>query len=139
MRSGDKQAVSPVLATLLLIMIAVVAGGLTYAWAMSFASNQLATAGVFLVLDRVHSWSGSDVYVTIKNSGSATATIDAAYIGTKPGLYDSSNSGLSTDIPPGTATDLQLTDSFAPGTVYYFRIVYTNGYAIEFSARYPTS
>ena len=79
----SKEGISPILATLLLIVIAVAAVIVTYAWVMTFTASQTGQAGVFLKKDSV-AWNStaSTITVYVRNTGTADGQIDAVYIGT---------------------------------------------------------
>jgi len=108
-----KKGISPILATLLLIVIAVAAVIVTYAWVMTFTTTQTGQAGAVLqeVNTRFYNVSSTKyIDVTLMNSGTADAKITKVYVGTS------------------SATLIDMTDSvvFAPAT----KIVKANGGSI---------
>jgi flagellin-like protein len=139
----SKKAISPILATLLLIVIAVAAIVVTYAWVMTYTSSTTTQAGIILRKDSV-SWSGNTtIIVYVRNTGTADATLDAVYIGTS-----NTNLALHTDVtynPPtqvvskdgGTITVTVYSYSWDPQTTYYFRIVPRVGEALVFQEKSP--
>ena len=148
----NRKAVSPVLATLLLIAIAVGAGVITYAWVMGFVGTQTATSGVVLTVDvAIADDSDGQLKITVRNTGTARATMDVCYVGLYPGIYEYSTSTMTFsgefttagDLDPGKVgtvtideTDLGIT--FTAGDTYYFKLVCTNGYAVEQSVTATT-
>jgi flagellin-like protein len=89
----NKKAVSPIIATLLLILIAVAAGVIIYVWAASYIGQQIGTAGgqeTFVITNVKYYKSGGINYVnvTIINQGSVAINI------TSVKLYNSSYTGL---------------------------------------------
>jgi flagellin-like protein len=106
----SKKAISPILATLLLIVIAVAAIVVTYAWVMTYTSSTTQQAGVMLREDNVNFYTDSgtkkiDIY--IKNIGTSDTKITAVYI----------DSTLQTTNP---STPLSITvDSTVKVTVSY--------------------
>jgi flagellin-like protein len=84
----SKKGISPILATLLLIVIAVAAIIVTYAWVMTYMGAQTGQAGV-LIKETIVRWYGSPTDsaknrtdVSIKNVGTTTVKITAMYMGT---------------------------------------------------------
>ena len=80
----SKKGISPVLATLLLIVIAVSAIIITYAWVMTYTGSTANQAGAVLTLENVRYYnsSGLKVDLTIRNSGTADAQVAEVYQGT---------------------------------------------------------
>ena len=143
--SRSRKAISPILATLLLIVIAVSAIVITYAWVTTFLTGTTGGAGVFLKYDSVYwnSTSPKSIIIYIRNQGTSDAEIDAVYIGTS-----------STNLPPQTSVTyspskiayasggkvtITVTYTWAVDTTYYFRIVPKVGTAYEFSLKSPPS
>ncbi len=76
----NRRGVSPVIATLLLVAIAVAASVVTYTWAMSMVANQSAQSQTGIKIDQVmfganSGGTGCGVLVTIRNTGSIAATV----------------------------------------------------------------
>ena len=81
----SKKAISPILATLLLIVIAVAAIVVTYAWIMTYMGSASQQASVILYNENVRFYSNSTGYFTdlvIGNSGTGDTQIVRLYIGT---------------------------------------------------------
>jgi flagellin-like protein len=100
----SKKGISPILATLLLIVIAVAAVIVTYAWVMTFTTTQTTTAGKMIKFDSAVINATSDVVtVYVRNSGTEVVTVDKIYI---DGVgYTSGVTGLPATInTSGTAT-----------------------------------
>ena len=77
----SREAISPILATLLLIVIAVAAVIVTYAWVMAFTSSQTTTAGKMIKFDSAVINAASDIVtVYVRNSGTEHVTIDTVFI-----------------------------------------------------------
>jgi flagellin-like protein len=138
MLKSDK-GISPILATLLLIVIAVSAIIVTYAWVMTFTSS---TTGDVTILNienvRFYNATGTlKVDLVIRNSGTADAQVVEVYHGTS-----------SSDLSPVTAvsyvpttqvvsvdSSLQITFdlSWVDGSRYYFKVVTEAGQLLSFS------
>jgi len=140
--SDSKKAISPILATLLLIVIAVAAIVVTYAWIMTYTSSTTGQAGIMLKKDAVSWGDNSTVVIYVRNTGTADATIDAVYIGTS-----SANLTLQSTVGYNPASKVVLKDG---GTIiitvtypwnsqktYYFRISPKVGEALVFQETSP--
>ncbi len=139
----SKKAISPILATLLLIVIAVAAIVVTYAWIMTYTSSTTAQAGIMLKKDAV-SWNeeNSTIVIHVRNTGTADATIDAIYIGTS-----STNLTLQTTVSydpiskvvlkDGYTIKITVTYQWSPQKTYYFKIAPKVGEALVFQETSP--
>jgi len=78
----SKKGISPILATLLLIVIAVAAVIVTYAWVITFTSTQTTTVGKMIKFDSavVNATSPDLVTVYVRNWGTEYVTLDKVYI-----------------------------------------------------------
>ena len=134
----SKKAISPILATLLLIVIAVAAIVVTYAWIMTYMSSAGQQAGVILYKENVY-WNSTDnkTYITIGNSGTSNTKIVRLYLGTtQNNLIDVT---ASTDIGSGLTLNAKsvvtiklswpntLASAWTPGNYYYFKVVAETG------------
>jgi flagellin-like protein len=143
----SKRGISPILATLLLIVIAVAAIVVTYAWVITFTGSTTGQAGVFLDKDNVSWGSGSPKNITIyvRNKGISDAEINAVYIGlssTNLELQSSSSVSYSPSkfvYANGGTITITVTKSWDTDTTYYFKIVPKTGTALEFSWASPHS
>lgn len=131
----SKKAISPILATLLLIVIAVAAIVVTYAWIMTYMSSAGHQAGIMLSKDAV-SWPDSNtIKIYIRNTGTSDAVISAVYVGTSAtNLTSVSFSPVNAPVSAngGNAT-LTITYSWVDNVRYYFKVVPTTGAPLEFS------
>jgi len=133
----SKRAISPILATLLLVVIAVAAIVVTYAWVMTYMNAQIAQAGVFLTEDAVSWLPNSTIRLYVRNTGTSDATIDAVYIGTSSSnldiqtglIYDPSNGAVAAG---GGWVSVTITYSWSTGTTYHFKVVPKVGPPLEF-------
>ena len=77
----SKEGISPILATLLLIVIAVAAVIVTYAWVMTFTTTQTGRAGKMIEFDSAVIDATSNVItVYVRNSGTEHVTLDKVFI-----------------------------------------------------------
>jgi flagellin-like protein len=139
----SKKGISPILATLLLIVISVAAVIVTYAWVMTFTSTQTQQAGVLLVQENV-SWSGaSTIGVTVRNTGTSDAKITAVYMGTSSSNLNLTLSvsptpgGSSATVAAGSSTTFTITYNWSSNTNYYFKFTTNTPAVLIFSAKSP--
>lgn len=133
-----KKAISPILATLLLIVIAVAAIVVTYAWIMTYMSSTTQQAGVFLFRGNV-SWNSTASKTTIEigNSGTSETKIIKLYIGnSENNVIDvTSYTDLGEGKPLGAKSVTSFTldwpnalsNSFTAGNMYYFKVLAEGG------------
>ena len=136
----SKKGVSPILATLLLIVIAVAAVIVTYAWVMTFTSSTTSQAGAILPVEniRFHNISTTDyVELIIRNSGTSDAKIVEVYAGT-------SSTALATQSSPtyapttqivseGSSLNVTIQYDWIDGTRYYFKLASDAGQILPFN------
>jgi flagellin-like protein len=102
----DAKGISPLIATLLLIAIAVAASVITYSWVMSMIGSQSTQAQTAVRIDNVAFNVTSDsVSVTIRNIGSVSA--DIVTVGVK---LTSASSYTTADIIPARAIAVGTAD-----------------------------
>ena len=136
----SKKGISPILATLLLIVIAVAAVIVTYAWVMTFTGSTTSQAGAILKVDNVRFYTVSStdyVEVILRNSGTGDAKVDAVYAGTT-----SSNLATQTGVTynpssqivaAGSTLNVTITYDWTDGTMYYFKMNTEEGFEIPFN------
>ncbi|MEM2122278.1 MAG: archaellin/type IV pilin N-terminal domain-containing protein [Candidatus Bathyarchaeia archaeon] len=131
-----RRAVSPVIATLLMIAIAVAASILVYVWSMGIIGT-LQTAGGEQTKEQVileaYDWTDPDKLVLyVRNTGSTDVTIAAVYVG---GSDCSPNAGVPLDL--GGDSDKIEIDSglpeIAPGQSVTVKIVTKTGAVFSYS------
>ena len=142
----SKRGISPILATLLLIVIAVAAIIVTYAWVMTFMGAQTTAGGTFLSIENV-AWppSTSTTVIVVRNVGTSDAKIVRLYIGNSTSYLIDVTS--DTDLDGGKALPVDetvtvildwpnaLASSWTIGKSYYFKVVPETGTPYEFHAR----
>jgi flagellin-like protein len=136
----SKKGISPILATLLLIVIAVAAVIVTYAWVMTFTTSTTSQAGAVLTIENVRFYtqgSTDRVEIVIRNSGTGNAKVAEVYRGTSSSdlqqqttvTYDPSSMLVS----EGSSLKITFNYNWASGTRYYFKVVTEAGLNIPFS------
>jgi flagellin-like protein len=139
----SKKGISPILATLLLIVIAVAAVIVTYAWVMTFTGSTTSQAGAVLTVENVRFYSSDDVEITVRNSGTADAKVVEVYQGPstselqkeEPRDYEPDTQIVSAG--SSITIDLRLDDDWESGTRYYFKVVTEEGFSLPFSEVAP--
>jgi flagellin-like protein len=144
----SKKAITPILATLLLIVIAVAAIVVTYAWVMTYMSSAGQQAGVMLDIENVN-WNSAtnNTTIVVKNTGTSDTKIVRLYIGnTSDNLIDvTANASLGTgvNLPAGSKIDVVLSwpnglaDMWTSNKYYYFKVVPETGVPKEFTSKSP--
>ncbi|UCH38293.1 MAG: hypothetical protein JSV76_03825 [Candidatus Bathyarchaeota archaeon] len=139
----NAKAISPLIATLLLIAIAVAASVITYSWVMSMIGSQSQQAQTQVRIDSV-TWSlaGNNVSAAVRNTGSVAATIETIsvrnsasgstwYGDTVSVAMDVGGTGVVT----WDSTDLTL----AASTSYIIRVTCSTGFYYEMTAVSPSA
>jgi len=137
----SKKGISPILATLLLIVIAVSAVIVTYAWVMTFTGNTTSQAGAILTVENTRYYGdGDNIEIILRNSGTADATVDTVYIGTSTSNLVKQTSGVvfnpaSKIVVSGSTINISITstDIWTDGETYYFNIGTEEGINLPFN------
>jgi len=153
----SKKGISPILATLLLIAIAVAAAIISYAWIITFVSTQTQQSGAVLVRENIRFYNVSSTNktdITLRNTGSSSAKIAAVYwsgssssalakIGTNEytmtpstGVVNALDS-ITITITWGVSGGVISESAWTPGKTYYFKVVTQAGPYLEFPAKAP--
>ena len=135
---ASKKAISPILATLLLIVIAVAAIVVTYAWIITYMGNTTQQAGFMPYKANVAFGSGS-VLIDIGNSGTSSGEIIQVYVGDSASTLASKTTVPATPIaiPAGEIQGFNVTMTIAAGNTYYFKVVPNSGAALSFTEQAP--
>jgi flagellin-like protein len=137
----SEKAISPILATLLLIVIAVAAVVVTYAWVMTYMSGATQRAGEELIVENIKFHDSTNVTITLRSTGTSDVKIVAIYWGTSSTtLTKLANANISPSLPttisPGSSQDFNLNfTSYSTGTRYYFKVVTESGYVLPFNEK----
>jgi flagellin-like protein len=144
---NSKKAISPILATLLLIVIAVAAIVVTYAWITTYMGSATSQAGVILYRENIR-FDTSTTEITVGNSGTEDTRIVRVWLGDSSGnmtdvtdYTDLSSSG--TALNAGSIATITLDwpngidSAWTEGANYYFRIVPNPGQFLEFQEQAP--
>jgi flagellin-like protein len=135
----SKKGISPILATLLLIVIAVAAVIVTYAWVMTFTGSTTGQAGAVLSLDNIRFYEDTEDYIqiTLRNSGTSDAKVEKVYAGTSDSNLEpqtvSSYSPTTQMISTGSTLTITFQYDWEDGSTYYFNIATEEGISYPFS------
>jgi flagellin-like protein len=122
--SDSNRGISPILATLLLIVIVVAASIAAYAWVQSSTVSQLNTAGGFIIIENVRFYDTNHIEVAIRNTGTSDAKIDTIYI-------DNLGQSFDQKIQTKEYETVTLLYSWSTGTRYRIKVVSTSGLYAE--------
>lgn len=141
----SRKAISPILATLLLIVIAVAAIVVTYAWIMTYMGSTTQQASVLLTKANVNFQSSPTRKITVDiiNTGTASTQIVSLYIGTSRGTEQnqtSTNPSLPITLAGnGKIVSISIDYNWTAGATYYFKVVSTAvGQAPEWPEQAPS-
>jgi archaeal type IV pilus assembly protein PilA len=134
----NKKAISPILATLLLIVIAVAAIVVTYAWITTYMGNTTQQAS-FMPYKANVAFGSSSVLIDIGNSGTASGEIVQIYAGTSASALQSKTPvpAVPKAIAADTIQSFNVTMTITSGQTYYFKVVPNSGAALSFSEQAP--
>ena len=142
----SKKGISPILATLLLIVIAVAAIIVTYAWVMTYVGTQTHAAGTMLSNDPL-TWNNNRTVIPVRNIGTSDAVIVNLYMGISQNNYTDvtsyTNIGTGIAISVKNVNDVilswpnSLSTAWQSGQVYYFSITPNSGAAYQFETTAP--
>jgi len=137
----SKKAISPILATLLLIVIAVAAIVVTYAWITTYMGTTTQQAGFIPYKANVAFVNGASEKITIDigNSGTSAGEIVQFYFGTSASALQSQTTDppMPQSVAAGTILSVNITQSWQSGTTYYFKVVPTSGAVLSFTEQAP--
>lgn len=134
----DKKAVSPVIATLLMVAVTVVAALLVYGWVMGFTSTTVTQTGKNIRIEAATLKSDGSVTVYVRNTGTVELSLggtDTTYnVGVYVGGVAISNpsvteSGNDHTLSPGELMKIEgsVTDGLQPGVTYLVRVSLPDG------------
>ena len=135
--SKSKGGISPILAALLLIVIAVAAVIVTYTWIMTVTGSTEAVLSVENVRFYTQESNGR-IEIVIRNSGTADAKSVEVYQGTSSSdlqqissvNYDPSSQLIS----EGSSLKITFSINWESGTRYFFKVITEEGFSLSFSA-----
>ncbi|MCS7119785.1 MAG: archaellin/type IV pilin N-terminal domain-containing protein [Nitrososphaerota archaeon] len=125
----NKRGVSPVIATLLLISIAVAASVIVYSWVTAMVTQQGQQAQVMIKIDSVQFENNTTVNVTVRNTGTVPAKIGSIYVyaanGTRVGAK---NFDVEIQVGGTASFNVTINGNYTPAAGYWVRVVASTGY-----------
>ncbi len=135
----QKKAISPILATLLLVVIAVSAIVVTYAWMTTYMGNVTGQASAMPYKANV-AFSSKTITIDIGNSGTADTEILQVYIGLSESAAtrQTTKPAIPIALNAGEISSFTVSYTWTAGETYYFRIVTASGQvALTFQEQAP--
>jgi len=139
----SRKAISPILATLLLIVIAVAAIVVTYAWIMTYMTGAGQQAGVRLFKLNVNFYtqdSTKKIDIDVGNSGTSDTQIILLYAG--PSSTTLQNQTTTPTLPAalraGSTQRITINYDWTSGVTYYFKVVSSAGQTLEWPEQAPS-
>jgi len=138
----SRKAISPILATLLLIVIAVAAIVVTYAWIMTYMTGAGQQAGVRLFKLNVNFYTqnGTKIDIDVGNSGTSDTQIILLYAG--PSSTTLQNQTTTPTLPAalraGSTQRITIGYDWTGGVTYYFKVVSSAGQTLEWPEQAPS-
>ena len=137
LKMRKRKGISPLIATLLLIAIAVAASVLTYSWVMSMITSQSAQAQTQVRIDSVTWASGSQFSLDVRNTGSVDATLESVSIrqnaagSTALVIPVTTAIATGTHVVTGSLSLSSLSPVEAASTSYVVRVTTNTGFYYE--------
>jgi flagellin-like protein len=144
------KAISPLIATLLLIAIAVAASVITYSWVMSMIGSQSQQAQTQIRIDS-QTWNvaGNSIAVVVMNTGSVGATIESISmrLSASGSTFYTTSYTSSNSITTGSTISLTWTETGASApadflktlTEYVVRVTTSTGFQYEAVVTSPSA
>ena len=134
------KAISPVIATLLLILIAIAAAVLVYVWVTGFATGTTSKGAPELEekfkVEATSYTSGTGLKIYIRNIGLVPVVIDTIYIRDSTGsLITVSDVDITISAGSLTSTTLDTGLSLNRGTTYIIKLVSSYGTEVQYVFR----
>ncbi len=142
----SKKAISPVIATLILIVLVAVAVALTEPWVVTCISDARTQTSVALKNENIN-FNTTATQITMENSGTEKTHIEKVYIGNSSDnmtdITASSDIGSSKTLNGTSSTTITISwpnnmaDSWVSGQTYYFKVVPNPGQSALFTQQAP--
>ena len=131
----SKKAVSPVIATLLMIAVAVAASVIVYVWSAGLLGTLMGGGGAQVkeqLTVESYNWTSTDLEIYVRNVGSSALTVASIYIG---GANCTFASDTSDTIGVGSSERFTVNPVGTPstGTAYTLKIATKSGAVFSYS------
>jgi flagellin-like protein len=130
------RAISPVIATLLMIAIAVVASLVTYAWVMGYMSFQTEKTGKAI---QIQSVDFDDGIVYVQNVGDSQVSFSdpCVYVNGADATSDTQSSAFNSPLAKGDTLGIEMTTAFTQGDSYTIKVTSEDGTFSQIDKTYP--
>ena len=137
-----RTGVSPVIATLLLIVIAVAAAVLAYIWIIGYQGTLTQQASTAQLQERIKieavQYSSGTLTVYVRNIGDVNVDIDALYVLDKTGTIIGNSTGVGLTLTPGQVNSDTVSATLNSGETYTVKAVTTKGTEATYTFTYRT-
>jgi len=139
-----RQAISPVIATLLLIVIAVASAVLAYIWIIGYQGTLTQQASTPQLQERIKieavEYDGTNLYAYVRNIGDIKVDIVTAYLINASGNVIASNLTISNlSLNPGDLDRVKIPNSpIESGKTYVVKVVTAKGTEATYTWTYRT-
>ena len=126
----SKKAISPILATLLIIVMSVAGIVVTFSWIQGYMGNQFSTVSSSMLIENVYWYEPNKIDITVRNTGTVALTILNLYI---DGLgYD-----LEQSVKANEADIITVEYPWISNQRYKIKVVNTAGLQMEGTYKAP--
>jgi hypothetical protein len=122
--SRCEKAISPILATLLIIVLLVAAAIFAYVWIQSFSEAQMSAASGFVIIENVRFYDSNKVETTIRNTGTADVKLNTLYI-------DDIKYAVEQNVKAGESATVVIEYPWVSGERCKIKVVSTTGLLAE--------
>ena len=130
----NTRAISPVIATLLMIAIAVVASLVVYAWVAGYIGTQTSNTGKAILIQSVN----VDGKVYVQNVGTGTVKLQDICLYIDGTAVPTTSAGTGHDIAEGATYELTGAGAFTPGShTYTIKVTTTDGTFSQVNKNFP--
>lgn len=133
-----QRAISPVLATLLLVLITFAVGILLYAFVSGTVMNLTTTESTqqpFSLLIENVAINNTCITVYVRNSRSQDAFIERTYVNNEPhDIFNAVNNKVV--IPKNSLAQVYILGSYTAGTLYEIKLIFSSGSSLSSMKRY---
>lgn len=133
----SKKGVSPIIATLLLIIIAVAAAVVTYSFVMGFLGTGTGTTAQQgqISIDTYSIDSSGNVIAYVRNTGPKAVNITTAYIDGISKTFTNGTAGPYLELPVGQVGAITITAGITDSNTHALKLVCSDNTQVEISIR----
>ena len=142
MKDLNKLGVSPVIAVLLLVVIAVIAGTLLYVWLTGYMGTLQTGVGTEQLKEKIkiegvgYDSDNKIVTVYVRNIGDTKVTLKAVYLYDASGTVVAADTNEDTGLDPGNVDTVDVTYELSSGKTYTVKVVTQRGTEATYTFTY---